>query len=76
MLLLVVGARLAMGKNCDIVDQCACQFDDGSGKVDLTSLGNKDNTPRFRSFYFVPSNCQCNLTPNSDKPIYMYLHGK
>ena len=50
MVLLMVGARLTMGKNCETVGQCACQFDDGSGKVDLTSLGNKDNTPRFILF--------------------------
>ena len=70
MVLLLVGARLAMGKNCEIVDQCSCQFDDGSGKVDLTSLGNKDSTPRFRSFYFVPTNCSCNIAQNSNKSVY------
>lgn len=33
-------------KDCTLDDECSCSFDDGSGKVDLTSLGNTDNTPR------------------------------
>ena len=31
---------------CKQLDLCSCQFDDGS-KMDLTSLGNTDNTPRY-----------------------------
>ncbi|XP_052813708.1 uncharacterized protein LOC128240840 [Mya arenaria] len=34
-------------KRCDTVDQCSCKFEDGT-VVDLTSLGNTDNTPRFK----------------------------
>jgi hypothetical protein len=33
-------------KDCTLDDECSCSMDDGSGKVDLTSLGNSDNTPK------------------------------
>ena len=33
-------------KDCLLTNQCKCGFDDGSGSVDLTSLGHTDNTPR------------------------------
>ena len=35
-----------LGKDCRKVDQCSCQFDDGT-VVDITSLGNQDNSPRY-----------------------------
>ncbi|XP_045167386.2 uncharacterized protein LOC123530697 [Mercenaria mercenaria] len=37
-------------KQCIRIDShgCMCNFTDGSGMVDLRSLGNKDNTPRFK----------------------------
>lgn len=34
-------------KDCNQNSQCKCTYDDG-GVVDLTSLGNTDNTPRFK----------------------------
>ena len=36
------------GTRCDSIDLCSCAMTDGS-VVDLTSLGNKDNTPRYAS---------------------------
>ena len=45
-LLVVLNAALVFSKLCLTADQCSCEFDDGSGKVDLTSLGNTDNAPR------------------------------
>ena len=33
-------------KDCLLTNQCKCGFDDGSGSLDITSLGNTDNTPR------------------------------
>ena len=41
-----LNVALVFSKNCDTNDQCSCDFDDGTGKVDLTTLGNIDNTPR------------------------------
>ena len=35
-----------LGKDCSKVDQCSCKFDDGT-VVDITSLGNQDNSPRY-----------------------------
>ena len=40
---------MVLGKDCQKVDQCSCKFDDGS-VVDITSLGNQDNSPRYESF--------------------------
>ena len=37
---------MVLGKDCQKVDQCSCKFDDGS-VVDITSLGNQDNSPRY-----------------------------
>ncbi|XP_052245427.1 uncharacterized protein LOC127854433 [Dreissena polymorpha] len=34
-------------RRCDQIDLCSCKMDDGS-ILDLTSLGNTDNTPRFK----------------------------
>jgi hypothetical protein len=31
---------------CVGIDMCRCIFDDGSGVIDITSLGNTDGTPR------------------------------
>lgn len=39
-------------KDCTLDDECSCSFTDGSGKVDLTSLGKTDNTPRFKDVLF------------------------
>ena len=33
-------------KQCLGNDQCSCTFDTDSSVVDLTSLGNRDSTPR------------------------------
>lgn len=48
MLLIVLSAKLVVSKDCLLKDQCSCQFDDGSGTVDITSLGNTDQTPKFK----------------------------
>ncbi|KAL4222528.1 hypothetical protein ACF0H5_018567 [Mactra antiquata] len=39
-------------KDCSLDDECSCTFTDGSGKVDLTSLGNTDDTPKFKDVLF------------------------
>ncbi|XP_045169645.2 uncharacterized protein LOC123532304 [Mercenaria mercenaria] len=39
-------------KDCLKINSCSCSFDDGSGSVDLTSLGNTDGTPRFRDVFY------------------------
>ncbi|XP_045169768.2 uncharacterized protein LOC123532407 isoform X2 [Mercenaria mercenaria] len=39
-------------KDCTLDDECSCTFDDGSGKVDLTSLGNTDDSPRFQDVLY------------------------
>ena len=46
----LICAHLVLSKDCLPSDQCSCTFDDGSGKVELASLGNKDNTPRYNNF--------------------------
>ena len=38
--------RSGYSKQCNGRDQCACTYDSDSSVVDLTSLGNKDLTPR------------------------------
>ncbi|XP_060578383.1 uncharacterized protein LOC132735450 [Ruditapes philippinarum] len=39
-------------KDCTVNDECSCTMDDGSGKVDLTSLGKSDNTPMFKDVLY------------------------
>lgn len=41
------GRLLGDAAQCVQVYPCACLFDDGSGVIDITSLGNSDGTPRF-----------------------------
>ena len=43
---ITLDVSLVLCKDCLLTNQCKCGFDDGSGSVDLTSLGNTDNTPR------------------------------
>lgn len=44
----ITGSVMCQGpKDCTQADQCSCTMTDGSGTVDITSLGNKDNSPRF-----------------------------
>lgn len=38
-------ALVCDSKRCDTKTECSCTFDDGT-TLDITSLGNKDNTPR------------------------------
>ena len=45
-LILLSFARFGDSVTCNKINACKCEFSDGSGKVDLTSLANKDNTPR------------------------------
>ena len=45
-LLWVLCTRSGYSKQCNGRDQCACTYDSDSSVVDLTSLGNKDLTPR------------------------------
>ena len=42
----ILNVTLVLSKDCLLANQCKCGFDDGSGSVDLTSLGHTDNTPR------------------------------
>ena len=35
------------GKDCVTKDECSCTFDDDGTVIDITSLGNQDNTPRY-----------------------------
>ena len=44
--LVMLEVKLVLCKDCLLTNQCQCGFDDGSGSVDLTSLGHTDNTPR------------------------------
>ena len=46
-LLLMVLLRSGYSKNCLGRDQCSCVYDTDSSVVDLSSLGNKDLTPRY-----------------------------
>ena len=32
--------------SCELIDMCSCTYDDGT-VLDITSLGNSDNTPRW-----------------------------
>ena len=45
-LLLILDVAPVICKDCLMTNQCKCGFDDGSGSVDITSLGHTDNTPR------------------------------
>jgi hypothetical protein len=38
------------GKSCVTDGPCSCTYDDGSGTVDISSLGNTDGTPRYALF--------------------------
>ncbi|XP_074659645.1 uncharacterized protein LOC141912299 [Tubulanus polymorphus] len=35
-------------KNCIGVSSCICDMDDGSGRIDITSIGRTDGVPRFK----------------------------
>lgn len=50
--LLLCISRSVVSKDCTVDDECSCTFEDGSGKVDLTSLGNTDNTPKFKDVLY------------------------
>lgn len=39
---LLVRDFIVQGKDCQMVDQCSCSFDDGSGTVDLSPIGSQD----------------------------------
>ncbi|XP_076469960.1 cation-dependent mannose-6-phosphate receptor-like [Babylonia areolata] len=41
------GGRGVWGLTCVGQGPCGCAFDDGSGAIDVSSLGNTDSTPRF-----------------------------
>ena len=47
LILVLLAVSVAMGKNCLLIDQCSCKFDDNGSIIDLSSLGNKNNTPRL-----------------------------
>ena len=32
-------------KACTTIDQCSCEFDDGSGTMDLSNLGKQTDAP-------------------------------
>ncbi|KAL4222529.1 mannose transmembrane transporter [Mactra antiquata] len=40
--------ELSFSARCVQKGLCTCDFDDGSGTLDITSLGKTDNTPRFK----------------------------
>ncbi|KAK7109133.1 cation-dependent mannose-6-phosphate receptor-like [Littorina saxatilis] len=53
--------RGSLAQQCLGVDGCGCVFDDNSGVIDVSSLGNTDNTPRFKDvqaddFYYYSFN--------------------
>ncbi|XP_013380070.1 uncharacterized protein LOC106151385 [Lingula anatina] len=45
--LIVNGQISTEAKNCKKIDDCSCEFDDGSGRVDIRGLGKQDGTPAF-----------------------------
>lgn len=52
LLIFALDVSVVICKDCLLTNQCKCGFDDGSGSVDLTSLGHTDNTPRFKDVYY------------------------
>ena len=55
LLIALVLINLLPPVRCDAVDclpkdKCSCEFTDGRGIIDITSLGHVDNTPRYVSF--------------------------
>jgi len=45
LILLFTFCASVWSKDCVQIDQCKCAFDDGSGTVDLSSIGRQDGTP-------------------------------
>ncbi len=37
---------LTYGKTCKRTNNCACKFDDGSGVIDISSVGSKSGGPK------------------------------
>ena len=38
-------SSITRSKQCIQTGPCTCKFDDGTGEINLTPLGRKDNTP-------------------------------
>ena len=62
-LLLCLSVALTSAKDCLMTGQCSCTFDDSGAVIDLSSLGNKDNTPRFKDVFYGPDDTYYSYNP-------------